>query len=641
MWFNIDSVLSFHLQLLHCIGKLDRLDIKVQHLQSTGIGKTVNNLRKYNGVVGEEAKMLVNKWKNMVATTATDSESDERITEEDVQLMPTICEQKSREKSDQATKHDSRSKHEHRSHDNNRKAECIEQDKLNHRDEKQPKHSSKHHRAKDDDHHNMNSTDKNHRHTNKHKEHKSHSTTTEPSHSSKHKKRSRDAEHSQSSKKQKLDTSTSTTHTSQESSSKKSSKTKTKSSDDGIEIDYSMGTSFADALGMLEMPSSSSSTSSKANPSSISSTKPSSRHLSQSTSSKCKKPYPDTASSYMSQASSTPALLQQKPQKLPPLEDLSTELLAPSAAETTISNDYRPMPVNAMVMDYLYKAAPIPTATPTPKQTTYMNEADALCASTTSKNIRTKVYSGIKTGATQVVPSLFDVSRRNQTKSSFLSRIFFSIQLIVGFSPFWHLQMCIRYLQKNIDSLEYTGGIPFDILQSVLERATPEQLSTFEHFNPYVMDDTDKLWQQHCQLRFRAGKRNEMESWREMFVRCTEERDARLNSLTNIIKQSQKVAIPVRQTKLAYVDSMVKPPRSVIKKQNQFGTHNKLISTPAARVESLKAIANNITKSTDTRLRTLAAVRDTAQAQPSNGTKIKKAPLMVKTLQLMKGRYRR
>lgn len=201
--------------------------------------------------------------------------------------------------------------------------------------------------------------------------------------------------------------------------------------------------------------------------------------------------------------------------------------------------------------------------------------------------------------------------------------------------------MCIRYLQKNIDSLEYTGGIPFDILQPVLERATPEQLATFEHYNPYVMDETDKLWQQHCQLRFRTGKRNEMESWREMFVRCTEERDARLNSLTNIIKQSQKVAVPLRQTKLAYVDSMVKPPRSVIKKQNQFGTHNKLITTPAARVESLKAIANNMTKSTDTRLRTLAAVRDTAQAQPSNGTKIKKAPLMVKSLQLMKGRYRR
>lgn len=405
--------LSIYLQLLHCIGKLDRLDIKVQHLQSTGIGKTVNNLRKYNGVVGEEAKMLVNKWKNMVATTATDSESDDRITEDDVHLMPTICEQKSREKSASATKTDSRSKHEHRSHDSNRKVDCIDQDKLNHRDEKQSKHSSKHHRSKDDDHHNTNSTDKSHRHTDKHNAHKSHPAATEPSHSSKHKKRSRDAEHSQnSSKKQKLDTSTSTTHTSQDSSSKKSSKTKTKPSDDGIEIDYSMGTSFADALGMLEpMPSSSSSsTSSKANSSGISSTKPSTRHLSQPTSSKSKKTYPDTSSTYMSQASSTPALLQHKPQKLPPLEDLSHELLAPTAAETTISNDYRPMPVNAMVMDYLYKPAAIALPMPTPKQTTYMNEADALCASTTSKNIRTKVYSGVKTGATQVVPSLFDVS---------------------------------------------------------------------------------------------------------------------------------------------------------------------------------------------------------------------------------------
>lgn len=195
-------------------------------------------------------------------------------------------------------------------------------------------------------------------------------------------------------------------------------------------------------------------------------------------------------------------------------------------------------------------------------------------------------------------------------------------------------------MQKNIDALEYTGGVPFEILRPVLERASPDQLYTFEHYNPYLMDDSDVLWQLHCQRKFKAYKRKEMETWREMYARCLNEQEERLNSLTNNIKLSQQVAVPVRQTKLC-VDNVVKPPRNVIKKQNQFGTHKKLVSTPAARVEALSSVASNMAKPGDIRLKTLAAIRDTAQAQSNGIIKPKKAPLMAKTLQLMKGRFKR
>lgn len=240
-----------------------------------------------------------------------------------------------------------------------------------------------------------------------------------------------------------------------------------------------------------------------------------------------------------------------------------------------------------------------------------LSETAALCASTTSKNQRTKVYSGVKSGALHTVPSLHE--------------------------------LCIRFLQKNIDALEYTGGVPFEILKPVLERASPEQLEQFEHYNPYLMEDSDILWQQHCNRKFKAYKRQEMETWREMYERCKNEQEARLNSLTRNIKESQSVAMPVRQTKLAYVDSMVKPPRNVIKKQNQFGTQNKLICTPASRVEALSSVSSNMARSGDARLKALAALRDTAQAlPPTNGAmKPKKAPLMTKALQLMKGRFKR
>lgn len=48
------------------ITKLSKLPISVQNLQKTGIGRVVNSLRKYDGDLGEAAKVLVIKWKNVV-----------------------------------------------------------------------------------------------------------------------------------------------------------------------------------------------------------------------------------------------------------------------------------------------------------------------------------------------------------------------------------------------------------------------------------------------------------------------------------------------------------------------------------------------------------------------------------------------
>lgn len=179
------------------------------------------------------------------------------------------------------------------------------------------------------------------------------------------------------------------------------------------------------------------------------------------------------------------------------------------------------------------------------------------------------------------------------------------------------------------------------MIQPVLTRTTAEQLANFEHFNPYIMEDSAHLWEAHCKRKFRTAHREEMESWREMYVRCTREQDERLNDLANKHKNAQRVAVPVRQTKLAYVDSMVKPPRNVIKRQNVHGTHKQLTSTPAARVESLSSSQANIAKPGDVRLKTVALLRQTVPPKPPNGAKPRKAPLMAKTLQFMKGRLRR
>lgn len=50
------------------------MSINVQHLTSTGIGRTVNALRKDDGEIGAAAKALISKWKQMVASQESDGD---------------------------------------------------------------------------------------------------------------------------------------------------------------------------------------------------------------------------------------------------------------------------------------------------------------------------------------------------------------------------------------------------------------------------------------------------------------------------------------------------------------------------------------------------------------------------------------
>lgn len=76
--------------LLHCLNKLTKLPIGVEHLQATGIGRTINGMRKAEGAVGEEARALVNKWKEMVAAEdKSDSDAQEEETNNPLQSEAT------------------------------------------------------------------------------------------------------------------------------------------------------------------------------------------------------------------------------------------------------------------------------------------------------------------------------------------------------------------------------------------------------------------------------------------------------------------------------------------------------------------------------------------------------------------------
>jgi elongin-A len=61
-------------QLLHCLEKLANLQVKVSDLQATGIGRTVNSLRKKPGKVGDTVRSLVTKWMAIVESHMTEDE---------------------------------------------------------------------------------------------------------------------------------------------------------------------------------------------------------------------------------------------------------------------------------------------------------------------------------------------------------------------------------------------------------------------------------------------------------------------------------------------------------------------------------------------------------------------------------------
>ncbi|KAM8841563.1 elongin-A [Spinachia spinachia] len=133
-------------------------------------------------------------------------------------------------------------------------------------------------------------------------------------------------------------------------------------------------------------------------------------------------------------------------------------------------------------------------------------------------------------------------------------------------------EQCIRVLQNNIDSITEVGGVPFDIMEPVLERCTPEQLFRIEQNNQWFTEESDELWMRHCKRDFKRESPQEYESWREMYLRLHDERKERLKMLTQNIHSSQANKPKGRQVKMAFVNSVAKPPRDVRRRQEKFGT---------------------------------------------------------------------
>ncbi|XP_010294456.1 PREDICTED: transcription elongation factor B polypeptide 3-like, partial [Phaethon lepturus] len=155
-------------------------------------------------------------------------------------------------------------------------------------------------------------------------------------------------------------------------------------------------------------------------------------------------------------------------------------------------------------------------------------------------------------------------------------------------------EQCIRVLQNNIDSLHQVGGVPFEILEPVLTRCTPEQLFRIEECNPRFTEESDHLWKKHCQRDFKNESLLEYESWREMYLRLFNQREEKLKILTKNILSAQSEKPKGRQVKLAYMTSAAKPPRNIRRQQQIHGT-----AGPVTQLHPIEKYKTRIPESRD------------------------------------------
>ncbi|KAL4666985.1 hypothetical protein H8958_005965 [Nasalis larvatus] len=219
-------------------------------------------------------------------------------------------------------------------------------------------------------------------------------------------------------------------------------------------------------------------------------------------------------------------------------------------------------------------------------------------------------------------------------------------------------QQCIRVLKNNIDSIFEVGGVPYSVLEPVLERCTPDQLYRIEEYNHVLIEETDQLWKVHCHRDFKEERPEEYESWREMYLRLQDAREQRLRVLTKNIQFAHANKPKGRQAKMAFVNSVAKPPRDVRRRQEKFGTGGaavpekiKIKPAPYPTASShASASSNSFNPSPEepaydgpsTSSAHLApVVSSTVSYDPRKPTVKKIAPMMAKTIKAFKNRFSR
>ncbi|CAJ0574928.1 unnamed protein product, partial [Mesorhabditis spiculigera] len=201
-------------------------------------------------------------------------------------------------------------------------------------------------------------------------------------------------------------------------------------------------------------------------------------------------------------------------------------------------------------------------------------------------------------------------------------------------------KLCLNFIGNNIDNLEDTGDIPFDILQPVLERCTPTQLHYIESRNPSLEEDGDCLWEKHMKRRFPNEEPEDYETWKHAYFRIEREKTQSSEKKLAMLKQkigasAAAAACHGRQTMLADVHA----PANIRKRQRTNNMPFTAKPVPDA-VQLMKARRQLHETGDSSALRSMpsAVVNINSNLGAHRGKKVepkKKGALMLKTLKMV------
>jgi len=661
--------------LLKCLDKLDQVKVNIDLLQKTGIGRTVSALKKKFGDddIGRQSRDLVNKWKNVVAKEEKedDCEEEETVVKQETvssayvptpitpSYVPTPIQQLIKQEKDadeensdkgieeivsksvgpdekeEREHHKSKKKKSHREKESERESSSKSHKKDSKEREKSHKHSSsdkekedrnveksksncdKSSKSGDVTRSDKSRDHKSSRHSKESSEVSSRHSKESSSSRSNHESRSDKSEKNRTKEKEnvkvKQEPGTSSPVDSQSKYLNGEVKVKKEPGTEKVKVKSEQGLASFDFMGAGSNHSSSSR--SKDHKKDKEKEKDKSRKREdRSDSKKSKHRDKDESSSKSSNGESKGERKRhlEEEEGYEPVPKKSRDmvdfpLLSPPGYTPTPIASHKPAPLPLNIIPDIspvYKPlprepVPPPQAPPRKNGTAEDDEASLSMVLANKNKKREAMWSGTKRrGFFGDVPRLFD--------------------------------QCIQVLKEHVDEIDEVGSLPFDILEPVLIQACPKTLMHIEDCNPYLMEDTAELWEKFVKKTFRNKQREEMESWREMYERCEIEREAKLDQLKGRVKQIYKDEDQKHlKTKMAYVDVAPKAPMRVRNAQVKHGTalpvgHSLTAGGPRPRNQLGDPTAG--------------AVR----AGLSMAARVpRKAPLMSKTMKLMKSLYKR
>ena len=90
-------------------------------------------------------------------------------------------------------------------------------------------------------------------------------------------------------------------------------------------------------------------------------------------------------------------------------------------------------------------------------------------------------------------------------------------------------EVCCNSLLRKVKTIKDYQGLPFRIVIAILDKVQDAKtLLEIERIDPHLAGSTQCFWVRFCKKDFPKEVPRELEGWREMHQRCTQERSAKL-----------------------------------------------------------------------------------------------------------------